>query len=306
MKVAIIGAGNVGSTLAMRVVESNIGDVVLLDIIEGIPQGKAIDISDASPILNHENKIVGTNNYKDIKDSNIIVITAGLPRKPGSSREDLTYKNAEIIKDVISNIKRLSIEPIIIVVTNPLDVMTYYAYKLSGFPKSKIMGMAGTLDTARFINLISDKTSVPRKKIEAFVLGSHGDTMVPAISHTKVDKRPLKDALDKKTINELVEKTKNRGAEIVSYLKTGSAYYSPSAGVLEILKAIKEDSNRVMCVSAYLDGEYGIKDCFIGVPARIGKKGIVEIIDIHLDNDELSTLRESAKKTKDAISLVSR
>lgn len=302
MKVSIIGAGNVGSTLAMRVVESGIADVVLLDIIEGLPQGKALDISDAAPIIGHEKNIIGTTDYEDIKGSDIVVITAGFPRKPGMSREDLINKNAPILKEVATRIKTFCKDSIIIVVTNPLDVMCYYAYKVSDFDKSRIIGMAGTLDTARFKNLIAQELNVPRSKIETFVLGSHGDTMVPLLSKTFVGRRPLKQFMKTEKIDGLIERTRKRGAEIVSYLKTASAYYSPSAGVFEILKSIKEDSKNILCVSAFLEGEYGISDCFLGVPARIGKDGILEIVELKLENEEEKALKKSADKTKAVLS----
>ncbi len=302
MKISIIGAGNVGSTLAMRVVESGIADVVLLDIVEGLPQGKALDISDAAPIIGHEKNIIGTTNHEDIKGSDIVVITAGFPRKPGMSREDLINKNAPILKDVLIRIKTFCSDSIIIVVTNPLDVMCYHAYKVSGFDKSRIIGMAGTLDTARFRNLIAQELNVPRCRIETFVLGSHGDTMVPLISKTFVDKRPLRQSMKTGKIDSLIERTRKRGAEIVSYLKTGSAYYSPSAGVFEILKSIKEDSKKILCVSAFLEGKYGISDCFLGVPARIGKDGISKIVELDLEKEELRALKESAEKTRGTLS----
>lgn len=302
MKVSIIGAGNVGSTLAMRVVENQIGDCVLLDIIEGLPQGKALDISDAAPIMGHEKNIIGTTSYEDIKGSDVIVITAGLPRKPGMSREDLINKNAPIIKGIVSHVKALCPDSIIVIVTNPLDVMCYYAYKLSGFKKNKIIGMAGTLDTARFINLIAMELNISRSKIETYVLGSHGDTMVPLLSKTYVDKRPLREIMKRDEILKLIERTRKRGAEIVSHLKTGSAYYSPSAGVLEILCAIKENLKKALCVSTFLEGEYGITDCFLGVPAKIGKAGIEEIVKLDLEKEELVALKVSSEKTKKALS----
>jgi malate dehydrogenase len=302
MKISIIGAGNVGSTLAMRVVESGIADVVLLDIVEGLPLGKALDISDAAPIIGHEKNIIGTTNYDDIKGSGVVVITAGFPRKPGMSREDLINKNAPILKDVLKRIKTFCPDSIIIVVTNPLDVMCYHTYKVSGFDKSRIIGMAGTLDTARFRNLIAQELNVPRSRIETFVLGSHGDTMVPLISKTFDDKRPLTQSMKTEKIDTLIERTRKRGAEIVSYLKTGSAYYSPSAGVFEILKSIHKDSKKILCVSAFLEGEYGISDCFLGVPARIGKDGISEIVELDLEKEELRALEKSAEKTRGALS----
>lgn len=298
MKISVIGAGNVGATVAMRALEAGLGDVALIDIVDGLAKGKALDIADASPIIGHENKITGTNDFSEINGSSIVVITAGLARKPGMTREELSCRNAQIVKDISLSIKKLAPGAIVIIVTNPLDVMSYYVYKLTGFPKSKIIGMAGTLDASRFRNLISDETKIPRSKIETYVMGCHGDTMVPLVSKTYVNKKPLRGALNKDILDRIVERTRARGAEIVSYLKSGSAYYSPSAGVFEILKAIKDDSGKVLCVSAYLDGEYGIKGCFLGVPAKIGKSGIEKIVDLKIDRDESEALRLSAEKTK--------
>lgn len=304
MKISIIGSGNVGATLAMRTLESGLGDVVLVDIVEGLPQGKALDISDAGPIMGYENKIIGTNDFQDIKNSDIVVITAGLARKPGMSREDLIQKNALIIKDVVLKIKGLCRDPIVIVVTNPLDVMAYYVYKIGDFDKNKVIGMAGTLDSARFRNLIAKELNVPHTKIQTLVLGCHGDAMVPVVSSTSVDKRPLTDIIGQEKIDQLVRRTQKRGAEIVARLKTGSAYYSPSAGVLQILNAIKTDSQNVLCVSTLLQGEYGVEGCFLGVPAKIGENGVREIVKIELTDEELKALHLSAEKTRRALSLL--
>ena len=301
MKISIIGAGNVGATLAMRVAESSIADVVLVDIVDGLAQGKALDISDAAPILGHEKRIIGTTSYEAIKGSDVVVITAGFPRKPGMSREDLIAKNAPILKAITEKIKIFAKNAVIVVVTNPLDIMSYYVFRISGFSKSKIIGMAGTLDGARFRTLIAEELNVPRSKVETYLLGSHGDTMVPLISKTTVNNKPLKEVAQKEVLDKLVERTRKRGAEIVSYLKSGSAYYSPSAGVLEILRAIKEDSNKVLCCSALLEGEYGISDCFIGAPVKIGKNGISEIIEFDLDKEEMMAFKESADKTKKSL-----
>jgi len=302
MKVSIIGSGHVGATLAMRVAESGLGDVVLLDIVEGLPQGKALDISDAAPLLNHEQSIIGTNSYDDIENSDIVVITAGLARKPGMTREDLISKNAVIIKGVTESIKKKTPNAIIIVVTNPLDIMTYYVYRVSGFDSSKVIGMAGTLDTSRFINLISQETGVPRSGIESFVLGCHGDAMVPLISKTLVNKKPLREVMDAERIDSIVDRTKKRGAEIVAYLKTGSAYYSPSAGVIEIIRAIKNNTKKILSVSAFVTGEYGIEGCFLGVPAEISSKGISRIVELDVEDAERDALRLSADKTRKLLS----
>lgn len=304
MKITIIGAGNVGATLAMRAAEARLGDIVLFDIVEGLPQGKAMDLMDASPIIGYDNTVLGTNDYKDFKGSDVIVITAGLARKPGMTREDLIFKNAAIVQDAVNKIKETCNDPIVIVVTNPLDVMAYHAYKSGKFKKNKVIGMSGTLDTSRFINLIALELKEPRAKVEAFVLGCHGDTMVPIVSKTFVDKKPLKSLLSEDAIKRIVDRTKNRGAEIVASLKTGSAYYSPSAGVYEILCAIKNNSSKTLSVSTLLEGEYGIKGCFLGVPAEIDKNGIKKVIEVELSGDEIAALRDSANKTIEVLSLL--
>lgn len=304
MKISIIGAGNVGSTLALRTLEGGIGDVVLIDIVEGLAEGKALDIQDASSIMGVKNNITGTSDFKAISGSDIVVVTAGLARKPGMTREDLIKKNAEITRSVASHIKEQSFNGIIIVVTNPLDVMAYYMYKICGFAKNKIIGMSGTLDTARFVNIISQEMKISSDRIKSCVIGIHSDDMIPVISNTLIDNEPIRKTVSPDKIEALVKRVKNRGAEIVSYLKTGSAYYSPSAGIYEILKAVSGKTN-VIPISAYLDGEYGIKGCFLGVPAEISKTGINKIVELKLDKDELDELRASGEKVKSLYSLLS-
>jgi malate dehydrogenase len=296
MKISIIGAGNVGSTLAERVLANNLADVALVDIAGDLARAKALDIKDATPLLGYKKHIEGTGDYKEVAGSGIIVITAGFPRKPGMSRNDLIEKNGAIIKSVLKNIKAYSEGAIFIVVTNPLDIMTYLAYKEAGCGRGRILGMAGNLDGARFKVLLSEKLNVPAEKIETFVVGSHGDTMVPLVSKTLVEERPLKDVLKPEEIKALLEKTKKRGGEIVRLLKSGSAYFSPSAAVLEILKAIINDEKKVMTCSCVLEGEYGIKGCAIGVPARIGKNG-TEVLEWKLPEDERAALKKSASHT---------
>ena len=301
MKISIIGAGNVGSALAERVLAHNLADVVLVDIAGDLAKAKAFDLSDASPIMQYKKRILGTTSYEKLDGSDIVVITAGFPRKPGMSREDLIQKNSGIINSVLENVKKFSLNALIIVVTNPLDIMTYLAYSKMQCDRHKVLGMAGTLDTARFKMLISKELGVKHEKIETFVLGSHGDTMVPLISKTLIDGKPLKSLLDKKKIERLVERTKKRGGEIVGLLKSGSAYFSPSAACFEILKAIITDEKRTMPCSCVLKGEYGINDCAIGVPAKIGKNGIEGIVEWELAKEELNALRNSAKAVKDAL-----
>ena len=300
-KVSIIGAGNVGSTLAERVLTRGLADVVLLDIAEGLARAKAFDLMDASSLMGYEKRALGTSDYKETRDSRVIVITAGFPRRPGMSREDLIHKNGEIVKSVIKNTKAFSPDAIFIVITNPLDIMTYLAYKEIGGDRRKVLGMAGNLDTARFKALLSEELGVPSEKIETMVLGSHGDTMVPLVSKTLIDEKPLEKLLNREKIEALVERTKKRGAEIVALLKSGSAYFSPSAACLEILKAIINDEGNIIPCSSVLSGEYGIRGSAIGVPATIGKEGIEKILEWELPEDELSALRSSARVVKDIL-----
>ena len=291
MKIAVIGAGNVGAMIASRVADAGLADVVLLDIVPGLAKGKALDISDARPIFDSKSKIIGTENFNDIKDANIVVITAGLARKPGMSRDDLLKKNAAILKDISSHIKKLCPSSIVIVVTNPLDVMTYLVMKTTGFDPKKVIGMAGLLDTARFFNAASERAkSLGKGKI--FMMGSHGDTMLP-INRSK--------ELSESVFNESSEIARNRGAEIVSHLKTGSAYFAPSAAVFHMLKAILKDEKETICVSSYLEGQYGEKDIYIGVPAVLGSSGIKEIIEIELADEERQAFKKSAEKIREGI-----
>ena len=294
-KISIVGAGNVGSALAERVLAGNLADIVLVDIAEGLAKGKACDLSDASSLTGYRKKITGTTSFEAIKASGIVVITAGFPRRPGMTREDLVAKNGGIIKTVIKAVKNFAPGAIIVVVTNPLDIMTRLAYKEAGCDRSRIIGMAGNLDGARFASLLSEKLGAPLDKIETYVMGSHGDTMVPVISRTRVDGKLLQELLKQNEIDELVEKVKKRGGEIVRLLKTGSAYFSPSASCLEILKALVRDEKKVIACSCILDGEYGLKDMALGVPARIGGKGIEEIMEWDLSDQELTALKKSAE-----------
>lgn len=299
MKISIIGAGAVGATLAQRVLESGLADVVLLDIYGNLAKGKALDLLDASPILGHEKNITGTDNYEDIRDSDIVVITAGLARKPGMTRDDLIAKNAAIIRGVAGKVKDYAPSSIVIVVTNPLDTMTYLTHKVIGFPKNKVMGMAGVLDGSRFIYMIADELKVPRAEVETFVLGSHGDTMVPVISKTRVRGKPLTSLIDNNKLNAIIKRTCDRGAEIVSLLGSGSAYYSPSAAVFKMINTILKDTGETLTVSAYLEGEYGINDACIGVPCKLGSSGIKKIIELELSSEEKAAFQKSAQAIKD-------
>lgn len=301
MKVSIIGAGAVGATLAQRILESDLADVVLLDVLKNLAVGKSFDLLDASPLLGHGRSITGTDDYKEIKGSRIVVVTAGLARKPGMSREDLIAKNAAIVKNVTKNIVSYCPDAIVIIVTNPLDTMTYLAYKTSGFNRERVFGMAGALDGSRFIYLISEELKVPRSSVTTYMLGSHGETMVPVLSKTYIDKKPVTDLLPKEKLDQIVNRTRDRGAEIVGLFGTGSAYYSPSAAAFRMVNAIAKDSQEVLVTSAYLDGEYGLKDLCIGVPCTIGKRGIGKILDIGLSKEESGAFQKSAQAIKDSI-----
>ena len=273
-KVTVVGAGNVGASCALRLADKGSADVVVVDILEGIPQGKALDILEAGPVTGVDVKITGANDYAPTADSDIVVLTAGFPRKPGMSRDDLLWANYDIVKNSVENTIKYSPNCILIVVTNPLDAMCHVAYRVSGFPKNRVIGMAGILDTARFRTFVAQKLDVSVKDVTAFVLGGHGDTMVPLVRYTSVAGIPLTDLLDAETIQSLVKRTRDGGAEIVKYLKSGSAYYAPSAAVVEMVDSILNDRKRVLPCSAFLEGEYGIHNLFVGVPVKLGAGGI--------------------------------
>ena len=300
-KVSVFGAGNVGAETARRIAEKNLADVVLVDIINGIPQGKALDILQSGPVQGFDCKIKGTNDPSMIEGSDIVVVTAGLARKPGMSRDDLQSINANIIKGISENIKKFAPNSIIIMVTNPLDVMTYLAWKVSGFESRKVFGMAGLLDTARMITFISMETGIPSSKIQAMVLGGHGDSMVPLISQVKADGKPLDKLLSKQKIDEIVKRTANGGAEIVNLLKTGSAYYAPSASAAAMAEAIIKNSGKVIPSAVVMNGEYGLNDICFGVPAKIRKNGIEKVIELKLTNEENEMLLRSANYVKENI-----
>lgn len=298
-KVSIIGAGNVGATLAQLLAIFEISDVVLYDIVKDMPQGKALDINQMLNIFYSDSKVIGTNDYKDIKNSDIIVITAGLARKPGMSREELLSANASIIKEVSENIPKYCENCIVIVVSNPLDAMTYLTYKILsnyGFDRTKVMGMAGVLDSSRFVHFISEKLNVSKNNINAFVLGSHGDTMVPSVKYTTVSGVSLRDLVDLEVQSNLIERTRKGGAEIVSLLKNSSAYYAPAASTFKMIKSIIFDKKEILPVSVYVNGEYGYKDIVIGLPVVLGKNGIEKIIEFDLEENEKKELDISANK----------
>jgi malate dehydrogenase len=296
MKITIVGSGFVGQTTAMRVLEKGLADeVVLTDIVEGLPQGLALDLKESSPIERFEPHIVGTNDYADAAGSDVVVITAGFPRQPGMSRMDLLGKNAGIMQDVIDKIAPSSPDAIIIVVTNPLDEMTYLAADASGFPKERVMGMAGVLDSARLRFFIAEELGVSPLVVEAITLGSHGDAMVALPRHATVDGKPLPELVDQPTLDRLFQRTRDGGAEIVALLKKGSAYYAPSASITQMVAAIANDTHEVLPICAWATGQYGISDVYVGVPAKLGRGGVEEIVELDLNDEESSALRAAAE-----------
>ena len=303
-KVTIVGSGNVGATTAHWIVDKELADVVLIDIIDGVPQGKALDLQQAGPVEGFDSRLVGTNDYRDSADSDIVVITAGLPRKPGMSRDDLLMKNYEIVKGVTEQVVKVSPQCILIVVSNPLDAMVQTAYRISGFPRNRVIGMAGILDSARFRTFIAQELSVSVENVHAFVLGGHGDTMVPLPRYSTVAGIPITELLPRERIDALVQRTANGGAEIVGLLKTGSAYYAPSAAVTEMVEAIFKDKRKILPCAAYLEGEYGVDGLFVGVPVKLGQNGIEEIVQIDLRPEEEAALKKSAAAVKELVEII--
>lgn len=302
MKITVVGAGNVGATLAQRIVDMDLAkDCALIDILEGTPQGKGLDMWESAPITGSDCRIIGTNDYKDTANSDIVIITAGLPRKPGMSREDLLEKNVAIVKSVSENVKRTSPNAVVIVVSNPLDAMVYTSLKVTGFEPNRVFGMAGILDTARYRSFIAMELDVSTKDIQALVLGGHGDSMVPLPRYTMVGGIPLTELLPNDRIDAIIERTRKGGGEIVALLKTGSAYYATSAAVLEIVESIVKDKKRVLPCSAYLQGEYGYEGIYFGVPIKIGKKGVEKIFELDLNAEEKEALGKSADAVKNTI-----
>ncbi len=293
-KVTVVGAGNVGATTALWLASRELADVVLTDVVEGVPQGKALDMLEAMPILGSDVTVTGDNDYAPTANSDIVVITAGFPRKPGMSRDDLLKKNYEIVGATVRKVVALSPNSILILVTNPLDAMAQAAYKLSKFSRNRVIGMAGVLDSARFASFIAAELRVSVKDINAFVLGGHGDTMVPLPRYSTVSGIPITDLLPAETIARLVQRTRDGGAEIVKHLKTGSAFYAPSAAVAAMVEAILQDQGRILPCAAYLEGEYGLEGVFAGVPCKLGARGIEDVVQIQLTAQEQAELRHSA------------
>jgi malate dehydrogenase len=303
-KVSIVGSGNVGATAAHWISSKELADVVLIDIVEGVPQGKALDLLEAMPIEKRDSYVIGTNDYADTANSDIVVITAGIPRKPGMSRDDLLNTNHKIMKDVVSKAIQYSPNCILIIVSNPLDAMAQAAFKMSGLPRERVIGMAGVLDSARFRAFIAEELKVSVENVTAFVLGGHGDTMVPLPRYSTVAGIPITELMDAATLERLVQRTRDGGAEIVKFLKTGSAYYAPSAAVTEMVEAILKDKKKILPCAAYLEGEYGIKGLYVGVPVKLGEKGIEKIIEIKLTPQEKAALDKSADAVKELVGVI--
>jgi malate dehydrogenase len=304
-KITVVGAGNVGATTAQRVAEKELaGTVVLVDVVEGIPQGKGLDQWQSAPIEGFDSRIVGTNGYDETADSDIVIITAGIARKPGMSRDDLLNTNAGIVKQVSEQVKKTSPKAIVIVVSNPLDVMCYVAKEVTGFPRERVLGVAGVLDTARYRGFLAEALDVSVRDIQAMVLGGHGDTMVPLISYTSVSGIPVTQLMDRAKLDAIVDRTRNGGAEIVKHLKTGSAYYAPSAGAVQMTEAIVNNQRRILPCAAWLDGEYGMKGLFLGVPCKLGRNGLEKIIEVELTADERAALAKSAEAVREPMRAV--
>jgi malate dehydrogenase len=300
-RVTVVGAGNVGATAAQRILEAGIADVILIDVVEGLPQGKALDLSEAGPLQHHDGAIIGTNDYADTADSDIVVVTAGLARQPGMTRDDLLLKNAGIVRDVVTKAVHHSPNSILIIVTNPLDAMVHVALQASGFPRERVIGMAGVLDSTRFRTFIAQELGVSSSDVSAFVLGGHGDMMVPLPRYSTVAGIPLPQLMSAERIDTLVERTRNGGAEVVALLKAGSAFYAPASSVLHMVDAILNDRRRVLPCAVLLTGEYGIDDLVVGVPIVLGGDGIERIIEVHLTPDEAASLQKSAGSVRSLV-----
>ncbi len=305
-QVTVVGAGNVGASVAQRVAEASLADVVLIDIVDGLPQGKALDLAEAAPVVGHDMKITGTNDYADTSGSDIVVVTSGLARQPGMSRDDLLSKNAGIVRSVVQQAISNSPDAILIVVTNPLDAMCHIALEASGLPPNKVIGMAGVLDSARFRTFIAQELGVSVSSTHAFVLGGHGDTMVPLPRYSTAGGVPITELMDAGRIEQLVTRTRNGGAEIVALLKTGSAYYAPAASVTQMVDSILNDRNMILPCAAYLQGQYGVDGLFVGVPVKLGRGGITEVVEIELADDERAAFNRSADSVRELVDAMSR
>jgi malate dehydrogenase len=300
-KVTVVGAGNVGATTAQRIAERDYADVVMVDIVEGLPQGKALDLNQAGPVVGYEPNMTGTNTYDATSGSDIVVITSGLPRKPGMSRDDLLAANKEIVANVTKEVAQRSPDSIIICVTNPLDAMCHVTLEVSGFPRQRVMGMAGILDSARFRTFLAWELGVSVRDVTGFVLGGHGDTMVPVTSYTNVAGVPVSQRIDPTRLEEIVQRARDGGAEVVKLLKAGSAYYAPAAAVAEMIDSILLDQKRILPCAAYCDGEFGIDGLFVGVPVKLGSDGVEEIVEIELSDQEMKDLQKSAGSVRELV-----
>ena len=300
-KITVVGAGNVGASVAQYAVEKELGDVVLVDVIEGVPQGKALDLAQAGPVHRYDASLIGSNGYDETAGSDVVVITAGLARKPGMTRDDLLFKNAEIVGGVVEQVVARSRNAILVLVTNPLDAMVQLAWKKSGFPPQRVIGMAGILDSARFRTFIARELGVSVENVTAFVLGGHGDSMVPLPRYSTVAGIPITELLPKATIDALVQRTANGGAEIVGLLKTGSAYYAPAAATVEMVEAILKDKKKILPCAAYLDGQYGVKGLYGGVPVKLGRAGVEQVIEITLTAEERAAFQKSAAAVRELV-----
>jgi malate dehydrogenase len=304
-KITVVGAGNVGATAAQRVAEKNLArTVVLVDVIEGVPQGKGLDQWESAPIEGFDTRVVGTNTYDPAEGSELFIVTAGIARKPGMSRDDLVRTNVEIVKQVSEQIKRVAPRAIVVMVSNPLDVMCWVAKEVTGFPRERVVGMAGVLDTARYRSFLAEALAVSVEDIQAMVLGGHGDTMVPLVSYTTVSGIPVSQLLDQATLDAIVTRTRNGGAEIVNFLKTGSAYYAPSAAAVQMTEAIVLDKKRILPCAAWLEGEYGLKGIYCGVPCKLGKGGVEQILEVKLSDAERAALQKSANAVQETMAVV--
>jgi malate dehydrogenase len=300
-KITVVGAGNVGATTVQRLAERDYADIVMVDIVEGLPQGKALDLNQAGPVVGYEPNVIGANGYEETSGSDIVVITSGLPRKPGMSRDDLLAANREIVESVTREVSERSPDAIIIAVTNPLDAMCHVTLEVSGFPRQRVVGMAGILDSARFRTFLAWQLGVSVRDVTGFVLGGHGDTMVPITSYTNVAGVPVSQKIDAKRLEEIVQRTRDGGAEVVKLLKAGSAYYAPAAAVAEMVDSILHDQRRVLPCAAYCDGEYGIDGLFVGVPVKLSKEGVEEIVEIELSEQERADLHRSAGAVRELV-----
>jgi len=301
-KITVVGAGFVGATTVQRIAEKELGDVVMTDIIDGMPQGKALDLMESAPIVGFDVNVVGTNDYKDMQDSDIVVITAGIARKPGMSRDELVKTNSNIVSEVSENIQKYAPDSIVIVVTNPLDIMTHVALMKTGFHPGRVIGMSGVLDSARFATFVAMELGCSVKNVDAMVLGGHGDLMVPLPRHTTVSGIPITELMDEAAIDRLVQRTINGGAEIVELLKTGSAFYAPSAAITLMVESIVRDQKRILPVAAYMYGQYGYEEIYLGVPVKLGRMGVEAVIELDLTEPEQEMLARSAEAVKEAIS----